>query len=133
LVDGIEGGADHVHLVEVVVVPVVAHDVVLVVVGGELVHFSDVFSLSFVHVGEIAEDGPLKLFGGYDFEHLAGDCSLHGVAVLALDDFLSLGVVEAGEVFVIDVFDVDPLYLEVALELEGVVLPPEGEGLLVVA
>ena len=35
--------------------------------------------------------------------------------------------------FVIDVFNVDPLYLEVALEFEGVILPPEGEGLLVVA
>lgn len=35
--------------------------------------------------------------------------------------------------FVIDVLDVDPLEFEIALELERVVLPPEGEGLLVVA
>lgn len=34
--------------------------------------------------------------------------------------------------FIIDILDVDPLDLEVALELKRVVLPPKGEGLLVV-
>ena len=61
LVDHIEGGADHVHLVEVVVVPVVPHHVVLVVVGSKLIHFSDVLSLSLVHVCEITEDVPFHL------------------------------------------------------------------------
>lgn len=34
---------------------------------------------------------------------------------------------------VVDVLDVDPFDLEVSLELERVVLPPEGKGLLMVA
>ena len=66
LVDHVEGGADHVHLAEVVVVAVVAHDVVLVVVGSKLVHFPDVLPLSLVHVCEIAEDVSLHLPFGQD-------------------------------------------------------------------
>ena len=66
LVDHVEGGADHVHLVEVVVVTVVAHDVVLIVVCCKFVHFADVFPLSFVHICEIAEDVPPHLLFGQD-------------------------------------------------------------------
>jgi hypothetical protein len=63
----------------------------------------------------------------------AGGGTVEGVAVLGLGDFLAVLVVEAGEVLVVDVLDVEPLDLEEAFELERVVLPPEGEGLLVVA
>ena len=55
------------------------------------------------------------------------------IAIFASDYFLSLGIDESVEMFVVDIFDVDPLYFEMSFEFEGVVLPPERKGFFVVA
>lgn len=109
----------------------VAH-LVAAVVAGHFVHLADVLRLPLVHVGEVNEDAAFCDFLIEDREHLEGGLAVEGIAVLGLDDLVALDVVQPREVFIIDILDIDPLDLEVALELERVVLPPEGEGLLVV-
>lgn len=116
--------------VEAVVIGI-AH-LVAAIVAGHFVHLADVLRLPLVHIGEINEDASLCSFLIEDGEHLERGLAIEGIAVLGLDDFVAFDVVESCKVFIIDVLDVDPLDLEVALELERVVLPPEGEGLLVV-
>ena len=54
------------------------------------------------------------------------------VAVLGANDLFSFVVVQASKVLVVDVFDVHPLYLKVALELKSVVLPPKREGFFMI-
>lgn len=86
---------DHIHLVEIISVSVVAHNVVLVVVGCELVHFPDILSLSFVHESEVCENVSFGLFGCEYLNYSVGGLGINGIAVFALDDLLSLGVVES--------------------------------------
>lgn len=116
--------------VETVVISV-AH-LVAAIVAGHFVHLADVLRLPLVHIGEINEDASLCYFLIEDGEHFERGLAVEGIAVLGLDDLVALNVVQPREVFIIDVLDVHPFDLEVALELERMVLPPEGEGLLVV-
>lgn len=68
-----------------------------------------------------------------DLQNLLGGLFGNVVAVFALYEFLSLLVEDAIKVLVVDVLNVDPLEFEVALELAVLILPPEREGLVVVA
>ena len=124
--------ADEAELAEVEAVVIGVAHLVAAVVAGHLVHLADVLRLPLVHIREVAEDAALGHLLIEDGEHLERGLAVERVAVLGLDDLVALDVVQPREVFIIDVLDVDPLDLEVALELERVVLPPEGEGLLVV-
>lgn len=137
---GCEGGGGGVgeavlgEIVAVLVIAVLVVAAVLVVVGVVLlVLLADVEGFPFVHVGEVHEDVAFGLLVVVDVKHGASGGAVEGIAVLGLGDFLAVLIVEACEVLVVDVLDVDPLDLEEALELEGVVLPPEGEGLLMEA
>lgn len=68
-----------------------------------------------------------------DVENLLGGLLADVVTVLALHEVLVQLVLEPLKVSIADVLDVDPLDLEVPLELAVLVLPPEGECLLQVA
>jgi hypothetical protein len=57
---------------------------------------------------------------------------INSIAIFAFGDLFSLGVVETCKMFVVDIFDKNPFYLEVTLEFKSMVLPPERKSLLMV-
>jgi hypothetical protein len=122
-----------IELTDIVALPAIAHIVVLAIVNSRLVQFPDVLHLTLVHVCKIAKNGSLGLFACENFKHFASRMGINSVTVLTLNDLLSLGIVESAEMLVVDVFDIDPFDFEIALEFQRMVLPPEGEGLLMVA
>lgn len=122
--------ADQVELTELK--GIIVH-IELAIVSCHFIHFSDVFPLPLIHESEIIEDGSLCLFFAENGQHFDSGLCVKAVAILAFDDFFALYVGEACEVLIIDVFDVYPLDFEVALELESVVFPPEGESFLMIA
>lgn len=96
-------------------------------VGSELV------LLPRVEEVEAGEDALIFLVVLVNLQDFLGRLFGDVVAVLALHEVLAQLVDQPVEVLIGDVLHVDPLDLEVALELAVHVFPPEGEGLLVVA
>lgn len=124
--------ANEAELAEVETVVIGVAHLVAAIVTCHFVHLADVLRLTLVHIREIHEDAPFCYFLIEDRQHLKRGLAIQRIAILGLDHFISFGVVQAREVFIIDILDIDPLDLEVSLELQRVILPPKGEGFLVI-
>lgn len=111
---------------------IVSHHIELIIIGGHLIHFSDVLRLSLIHIGEIVENVSFYFFFVEDTKHLERRLSIKSIAIFAFDDFFTVSVIKSCKMFVIDIFDINPFDFEVAFELKGMILPPEGKSLLVI-
>ena len=75
---------------------------------------------------------PFDLFAIEDIKHFQSSLSIKSITVFTLNDFLSICIVESCKIFIIDIFDIDPLDFEIALKFQGMILPPERESLLMI-
>lgn len=96
-------------------------------VGSELVLLASIEEV------EAGEDALVFLVVFEDLEDFTSGLLGDVVTVLAFDEVFALLIHQPVEVLVRDVLDVDPLQLEVPLELAMGIFPPKGEGLLVIA
>lgn len=86
--------ADQVDLAEIEAVAVIPHHIVLVVIGRILIHFADILTFPLIHVGEVHEDTSFEFASAEGVEHAESGFTIKSIAVLALDNFFALHVVE---------------------------------------
>lgn len=114
---------------------VVVVAIVLVFLGLDhlLVHDGPgIVFLSFIHVLEIVED-PF-VFHGFlleYFQHRLGGLFVDRITIFGFRYVFPLSVEESLKVFIVDIFNIKPLNFKKALEFEGMIIPPVGEGFLV--
>lgn len=112
---------------------IIAHIVLLLIVVSSFVHFSDILRLSFVHIGKIHEDVPFALLICKHFQHFVGGFTIQSIAIFAFHHLFTLIVVKTSKMLIIDVLYVYPFNLEITLELECMIFPPEGKSLLMIS
>lgn len=124
--------ADEAELAEIKAVVIRVAHLIAAIVARHLVHLTDVLGLTLVHIREVHKYAPLGYFLIEDGHHFKRCLAIKRIAILGLYYLIALDVVQARKMFIIDVLDIDPLDLEVSLELEGMIFPPEWEGFLMI-
>jgi hypothetical protein len=97
-----------------------------------LVDFSCVVFLSIVHFGKIVKYVPFCRPVIINLKHSGCCFRVNQITVFRFCDFLTLLAIKATKVFVVDIFDVEPLYAKKSLEFHRLIFPPKGKCFLIV-
>jgi len=93
----------------------------------------NVLCFPFVHVGKISKDVSNSFFLLENVKHFKCSVSVYHITVLRSHDLFTFVIVHSSKIFVVDVFDVNPLNFEVSFKFQCVIFPPKGKSFLLVA